>query len=165
MARLLFNRSRQRNNWLTWLADAACIGVLGSLLAITIALQAGIGGARQPTLTDTHWTLQQVGGWQVTSESQAAQPSLMLQDQGQRVHAKSDCSHLTGRYAQPGLPRQLRLNLHKTDRRRCSVESDITQAYASALARSRGETIEGAILVLRDLEGRPLARFRAANES
>ncbi|MDA3920011.1 MAG: META domain-containing protein [Salinisphaera sp.] len=165
MFRLLFTRAGRGIRWLHRLADAACVGLLASLLGVTIILQAGVGSTAEPTLTDTHWTLEQVGRHHITSGKHVDTPFLVLQDRGQRVHAESRCQTFVGRYTQPGLPQQLRFNLHTSDHRHCNADSGISQDYAEALARTRGETIEGSKLVLRDLQGRPLARLRTATPS
>lgn len=151
------------SHWRTRLADIASVGFLGSLLVVMVALL--LGGPTQPSLIHTQWQLEQVGQHRVAQTHHKHPPYLQLLNQDGRLRGAVNGHALTGRYVQLGDPRQLHLKAHPTGQSAGPADAPLEKAYLHALARTRGETIEGSHLVLRDLDGHALARLHAIKPS
>jgi len=140
--------------WRTRLADIASIAFIASLAIATLVL---LGGPAHPPLEHTRWQVESVEGQHV-AQADSNQSWLQLSPGRDKLQGAINGRALDGDYQQVGVPRQLRLNPHSLS---ASDKSAQNRRYIAALRHTRGETIEGTRLVLRDANGRALASLRA----
>lgn len=115
--------------------------------------------APQAPLLETYWRPVEIEGVPFAAIRGAREPHIVLSGNGNRVRGFTGCNNLAGGFEQDA--GALRFMALAMTRMACLPESDLEARFVSALNATVSQRITGAILELRDKQGKARMRLEA----